>query len=208
MIERASSIPIQACFDTAWARSSQPKQATSGVSLSLWGVPLATSITTQASRASSLAEAELYAMGRAVHHSLHLKSFLQQLQLSQLAKPFELTVFSDSSSGEALVSKLGLTRKNKHVQLRYLFRHEFLAGGQLNLSKIPSGKNPADALAQHPPVKPLSRDKGKRVDTQCYQYICPFRPTDSLGPKGQMHCVSAPFPLSRERGFTRYMGNP
>ena len=68
-------------------------------------------------------------MGRAVHDSLHLKSFLQQMSLSNLAKPFELTVFTDSSSGEALVSKLGLTRKNKHARLRYLFRHELLAGG-------------------------------------------------------------------------------
>ena len=96
-------------------------------------------------------------MGMAVHDSLHLKSFLQQMQLSQLAKPFELTVFTDSSSGEALVSKLGLTRKNKHVQLRYLFRHELLACGQLNLSKIPSGKNPADVLTQHLPASNLHK---------------------------------------------------
>ena len=96
-------------------------------------------------------------MGMTVHESLHLKSFLQQLQLSQLAKPFELTVFTDSSSGEALVSKLGLTRKKKHVQLRYLFRHEFLASGQLHLSKIPFGKNPADVLTQHLPTLNLPR---------------------------------------------------
>ena len=36
VLERASSIPIQACFDTAWSRSSQSQKATSGVSLSLW----------------------------------------------------------------------------------------------------------------------------------------------------------------------------
>ena len=152
MIGRASSIRIQACFDSAWARNSQTKMATSGVSLSLWGVPLATFTATQASPASSLAEAELYAMGRTVHDSLHLKSFLQQLQLSNLAKPFELTVLTDSSSGEDLGSKLGLTRKNQHVQLRTLCRHELRACGQLTLSKIPSGKNPADVLTQHLPA--------------------------------------------------------
>ena len=55
------------------------------------------------------------------------------------------------------------------------------------------------------PVKSLSRDKGKGADTKC---ICPFRPKESVGRKGQIHFVPAPFPLSRERDFTRYMGNP
>ena len=72
-------------------------------------------------------EAELHGMGMAVQDSLHLKSLLQEMQLSQLAKPFELTVYTDSSSGKALASKLGLTRKNKHVQLSYLFMKDLLA---------------------------------------------------------------------------------
>ena len=113
VIERTSSIQIQACFDSAWASSSQTEKATSGVSLSLWGVPLPTSSRTQASPAFSLAEAELYAMGMAVQDSLHLKSFLQEMQLSQLAKPFELTVYTDSSSGKALASKLGAYKEEQ-----------------------------------------------------------------------------------------------
>ena len=149
VLERASSIQIQACFDTAWARSSQPQKATTGVSLSLWGVPVATSSRTQASQASSLAEAELYAMGMAVQDSLHLQSLLQEMHLSQLATPFELTVCIDSSSGKALASKLGLTRKHKHVQLRYLFAHDLIANGQLQLSKIPAGKNHAAITTKH-----------------------------------------------------------
>ena len=42
---------------------------------------------------------------------------------------------------------------------------------------------------------PLS-GQGKRADTQC---ICPFRPKESVGRKGQIHCVSALFPCP-ERG--------
>ena len=149
VIERASSTQIQACCDSAWARSSLKEEATSRVSVSLWGVPLAASSRTQASQASSSAEGELYAMGMAVQNSLHLKSFLQEMQLSQLAKPFELTVYTDSSSDKALVSKLGLTRKSKHVQLRYLFMRDLLINGQLQLRKIPAGKNPAAMLTKY-----------------------------------------------------------
>ena len=103
-IEKASSIQIQACFqcfDSAWARSPQNKKSTSGASLSLWGVPLTAFSRTQASPASSSSEAELYAVGMAVQNSLYLTSLLQEMHLSQLAKPFELTVSIDSSSGKA-----------------------------------------------------------------------------------------------------------
>ena len=75
-------------------------------------------------------------MGMAVQSSLHLKSLLQEMQLSQLAKAFELSVFTDSSSGKALALKLGLARKNKHVQRRFVFMKDLLVNGQLQLRKI------------------------------------------------------------------------
>ena len=87
-------------------------------------------------------------MGMAIQDALHLKSLLQEMKLQQLAKPFELTVYTDSSSGKALASKLGLTRKSKHVQLRYLFMQDLAASGQLKLSKTPSEKNPEDVLTK------------------------------------------------------------
>ena len=157
VIERASSIQIQAYFDSACKGSNQQKKSTNGASLSLWGVPLATSSRTQATQALSTAEAELYAMGMATQDALHLQSLLQEMQLSQLAKPFELTVYTDSSSVKALASKLGLTRKSKHVQLRYRFMKDLLANGQLQLSKIPAGKNHAATLTKHLPASNLHK---------------------------------------------------
>ena len=149
VVEQASSIQIQAFSDSDWAGCPKTRRSTSGASLSLWGVSLATSSRTQATQALSSAEAELYAMGMAIQDALHLKSLLQEMKLQQLAKPFELTVYTDSSSGKALASKLGLTRKSKHVQLRYLFMQDLVASGQLKLSKIPTEKNPADVLTKY-----------------------------------------------------------
>ena len=40
----------------------------------------------------------------------------------------------------------------------------------------------------HVSVKAPLPGQGALTDTQC---ICPFRPTDSLGRKGQIHCASA-----------------
>ena len=96
-------------------------------------------------------------MGMAVQDSLHLKSLLQDIQLSLLAKPFELTVSTDSSSSKALASKLGLSKKSRHVRLRYLFKPDRIADGQLQLCKIPSDKNPATLLTKHLPASTLHK---------------------------------------------------
>ena len=79
------------------------------------------------------------------------------MQLSQLAKPFELTVYTDSSSGKALASKLGLSKKSRHVQLRYLFKQDLIAKGQLQLRKIPAEKNQATVLTKHLSASNLHR---------------------------------------------------
>ena len=149
VVEQASTIEIQAFADSDWAGCAKTRKSTSGASLALWGVTIATSSRTQATQALSSAEAELYAMGMAIQDALHLQSLLQELKLTQLAKPFELTVYTDSSSGKALASKLGLTRKSKHVQLRFLFMQDLVANGQLKLSRVPSEKNPADVLTKY-----------------------------------------------------------
>ena len=148
VVEQASTIEIQAFADSE-AGCTKTRRSTSGASLCLWGVTLATSSRTQATQALSSAEAELYAMGMAIQDALHLQSLLQELKLTQLAKPFELTVYTDSSSGKALASKLGLTRKSKHVQLRFLFMQDLVASGQLKLSRVPSERNPADVLTKY-----------------------------------------------------------
>ena len=96
-------------------------------------------------------------MGMAVQHSLHLRSLLQEMQLSQLAKPFELSVFTDSSSGKALASNFGLTKKIKHVQLGFVFMKDLRVHGQLHFRKIPAGKNPAPLLTKHPSASTLHK---------------------------------------------------
>ena len=155
--DRTLSIHVKACFDSAFEGSNQLQQSTSGATLSLWGVPVAAFSRTQAAPVSSSAEAELYAMAMAVQISLHLKSLLQEMHLSQLGKPFELSVFTDSSNGKALALKLGLTRKTKHVQLRFVFMNDLLVNGQPQLCKIPACKNPAAMVTKHLPASTLHK---------------------------------------------------
>ena len=80
------------------------------------------------------------------------RAYCKNIPLSQLAKPFELSVFKASSSGKALASTLGLTRKTDHVQLGFVFMKELPVHGQLHFRKIQAGKNPAAMLTTHLPA--------------------------------------------------------
>eukprot|EP00971_Amphidinium_carterae_P239642 4757520-Amphidinium_carterae.1 len=55
-----------------------------------------------------------------------------------------MTVNTDSSSGKAVESRLGLNRKTKHVQLKFLYIQDVVQRGELIIKKIPTTHNPAD----------------------------------------------------------------
>ena len=50
---------------------------------------------------------------------------------------------------KVLASKLGLTKRSKHVQLSYWFSQPLVVDGQLKLSRGSAGKNPAAMLTKH-----------------------------------------------------------
>ena len=89
------------------------------------------------------------------------------------------------SCGSGLFTRVSIQREERKKSLEWLFCPDVCLGLPMYL------------------VKALSRDKGKRADTQC---TCLLK--ESVGRKGQIHCVSALLPLSSERAFTRHMGNP
>ena len=89
--------------------------------------------------------------GMATNDALHLQSLLQEMKLSQLAKPVELTVFTDSSSGQALASKLGLTRRASMFSLDTCSYKTCLP------MVIPAWKNHAAMLAKHLPASTLHK---------------------------------------------------
>eukprot|EP00971_Amphidinium_carterae_P153756 3048614-Amphidinium_carterae.1 len=63
-----------------------------------------------------------------------------------------MTINTDSSSGKAVASRLGLNRKAKHVQLKFLYIQDVVQRGELTIKKIPTTHNPADVLTKHLPA--------------------------------------------------------
>ena len=123
-------------------------QSVSTASLFLWGVPLATSCRTACAEQQAIAE--LDSVKLALHIASFTKSFLQQLALEQLALPVRISLKTSSlhkelAKGKPLAMQLGLSRRNKHLQL----------DGQLSLSRVLPHKNLAQSLADNAPAETM-----------------------------------------------------
>ena len=142
--EKAQSLELVAFSASAWTSESS---STSTTCIALWGVSLTTSCKT--SCANTQEEAELNAVRLALHIASHTKSFLQHLGLDQLSQlvgiNLRITSWHDVlEKGRPLALELGLSRRNKHIQL-----------GQLRISKVLPQKNLAHSLANNAPRQML-----------------------------------------------------
>ena len=138
ILEKASNPELLAYSSTSWTAESPISTAC----LSCFGVTLAT-CSRQASGAWTQQAAEVAAVVLAKQLASHCQSLIQGMQLD-LALP-ELKIFfcsltCDLVTGRPLALKLGLSRRNRQVQLQ---------DGQLRLCKVLPHKNLAECLTKN-----------------------------------------------------------
>ena len=127
--EKAQSLELLAFSASSWTEACR---STSTAYLTLWGVPLIASCKT--SCAYKQADAELDSVRLALGLACHTKSLLQHLGVDQLDDQVNISLKTSSwncelVTGKPLAMQLGLSRRNKHIQLRS-------EKGQLQLSKV------------------------------------------------------------------------
>ena len=113
--EKAKNIELLAFSASSWTR------ACTSTALSLWEVPLIASCKTAC--AQNQEEAELQSVKLALALASHTRKLLQQLDMDQLGKDVHIGVktssFNDElGTGRPIAMQLGLSRRNKHTQLR------------------------------------------------------------------------------------------
>ena len=135
--ERAKNLELLAFSASTWSGACRP---TIGYSLAFMGVPLVASARAQA---TTWKEAELESVRMASVVAVHTRSLLRQLQVGY---PLSLRVLT----GGALATKLGLSRKSRHLDLWSLF-------GQLQLSRVSSQHNLAELLTYNCSASGLNR---------------------------------------------------
>ena len=103
---------------------------------------------TQALISLSSGEAEYYGIVKASSVGLGIKAML-----SDMGCTLELDIFTDASAAKGIASRRGLG-KTRHVAVHFLWVQERVHNGDLRVSKVWGGDNPADLLTKY-----LTRDK-------------------------------------------------
>ena len=149
---------IECYVDSDWAGCHTTRKSTSGLVLQLFGATLLTASRTQATIALSSGEAELYAIGTGVAEALYVRNFLQETQLSP---NIQVTVYTDSTTGKSIATRMGASKRTKHVQLRYLYMQDLAATNVVRIKKVHTLQNPADVCTKYVSAETQQRHHDK-----------------------------------------------
>ena len=163
--EYTSSVVLRAFSDADWASSATDgRKSTSGGMIQVLGANVDSYSRTQASVALSSAESEFYAIASAANELLHVKHFVEEAQLFQVR---ELQILTDSSSAKSIASRQGVTKRTRHLDVRFLFLQDLVQKGDLRLVKVPGENNSADLFTKYVSKDILqkhSRDAGLQFE--------------------------------------------
>ena len=147
-------LDIVANTDSDWAGCHSTRKSTTGFAIQVLGTTVHFGSRTQATVALSSAESEFYAIGTATTEALFLKNFLQEILGN---RKINIKVGTDSSSGKRMATRTGLSRRAKHIDLRFMFIQQLVHAGAVTLLKIPTALNIADILTKYVTKDVLSK---------------------------------------------------
>ena len=150
-------VQIVSYSDSDWAGYQKSRKSTSGSLVSVFNVNLQSTSRTQASIAHSSAESELYAMTQAAVESLAIKNFIQEFSSAILSCSVSIVIQTDSSAGKSMASRLGISRRSKHIELKYLWIQDEAKERKLELKKVGTHFNPSDVLTKFVPASVLGQ---------------------------------------------------
>ena len=74
-----------------------------------------------------------------------------------LSSTISIVVQADSSAGKSMASRLGISRRSKHIGLKYLWIQDEVKEGKLKLKKVGTHFNPSDVLTKYVPAPVLGQ---------------------------------------------------
>ena len=106
---------------------------------------------TQALIALSSGEAEYYGVVKASSVGLGLKALFADLGID-----IRVEILTDASAAKGIAGRRGLG-KTRHIAVHYLWIQERVANGDIVVSKVWGGENPADTLTKYIDRKLLTK---------------------------------------------------
>ena len=151
----ASATPdINVYVDSDWAGCSTTRRSTRGFIITILGTTASYGSRSQETVALSSAEVELYAINTGATEALYLRNLLMQLLR---VKHVNIKIHTDSSSGKSMATRIGSSRKAKHIELKHLFIQQLVLNNIVRIVKIHTNDNPADILTKHVSTETLNR---------------------------------------------------
>ena len=155
---------IECYSDSDWAGDVNTRQLTSGSLVTILKTNMHSNSKTQQVIATSSAEAELYAISSTIADAIHLSQLITEIENNIGVATFDLdkhqpniVLFCDSSSATSLVQRIGINKRTKHIQLRFLWIQDLHQSGQLVLRRVSMDNKPADAFTKRLAAAPLQR---------------------------------------------------
>ena len=156
---------VDVYVDSDWAGCATTRKSTSGFVVKFMGAAIHFGSRTQSTTALSSAEAELYAINTGATEALHIRSFLTEV----LNKKVNIRIYTDSSSGKSMATRIGSSKKAKHTELKHLFIQQLVLNDVVRILKINTVANPADIFTKYVATETLSRHLNEvGINTQPY----------------------------------------
>ena len=151
----AEAVPdIQVFVDSDWAGCATTRKSTTGFLIKVFGATIHYGSRTQATIALSSAEAELYAINTGATEALHISNFLKE---ALIMKKINIRIHTDSSSGKSIATRIGASKKAKHIELKHLFIQQLVAHDLVRIVKVNTINNLADIFTKYVATETLWR---------------------------------------------------
>ena len=139
-------IQVDVDTDADWAGCPATRKSTSEFVVQVAGATVHFGARTQAVVALSSAESELYAIGTGATEALHVRNFLQEAMSTTRVMT---RIHTDSTSGKSIATRIGSSKKAKHIELKHLFVQQLVQNGILSIHKVGALDNLADIFTKY-----------------------------------------------------------
>ena len=145
---------IQVFVHSDWAGCATTRKSTTGFLIKVCGATIHYGSRTQPTIALSSAEAELYAINTGATEALHIRNLLKE---ALNMKKINICIHTDSSSGKSMATRIGSSKKAKHIELKHLFIQQLVAHDLVRIVKINAVNSPADIFTKYVATETLLR---------------------------------------------------
>ena len=140
--------------DADWAGCTTTRKSTTGFAIKYLGATIHFGSRTQAIVALSSAESELYSIGTGAQEALHIRNFLME---TILTSKLQIRIHTGSTSGKSIATRIGSSKKAKHIDLKYLSIQQLVHNGILSVHKIGTLDNIADIFTKYVTAEVLNK---------------------------------------------------